>query len=173
MQPVVLGLENEGLLQATVQMIGGRVTENSGGIKMTASVSNTNLKLRPGMIARLLPRKGELTQSLPSSAVFSNDGVDYVLRASGTPALNPEPMALATGDALNKIGTDGEKPAASADGSGDNSHAQATDHFEVIAIESGRRSKDRVEVLKGLGVDDQVILNRVFELASEAFLERE
>jgi membrane fusion protein, heavy metal efflux system len=134
-QAEVLGLENEGRLEATIQMIGGRVSENSGGIEMTAAVPNTNLKLRPGMIARLLPRKGELTQSLPSSAIFSNDGIDYVLRAT-----------------LDE-------------------HTQ--NQFEVVAIETGRRSKDRVEVLNGLQVDDRVILNRVFELAREAFLERE
>ncbi|MCY2973670.1 MAG: efflux RND transporter periplasmic adaptor subunit [Planctomycetota bacterium] len=175
-QAEVLGLENEGRLEATIQMIGGRVSENSGGIQMTASISNTSLKLRPGMIARLLPRKGELSQSLPASAVFSNDGVDYVLRATLSEHTPPEPIALATGDARNKFTADGTKPAASADGSGNGSGYEAAhtqNQFEVVAIGTGRRSKDRIEVLSGLRVDDRVILNRVFELASEAFLERE
>jgi multidrug efflux pump subunit AcrA (membrane-fusion protein) len=187
-QAEVLGLEKEGRIEATVQMIGGRVAEASGGIQMTASLSNTSLKFRPGMIARLLPRKGEATQSLPSSAVFSNDGLDYVLRATTVSVSNPvsnpepmalaagnahsEPMALATGNARDKVTADGTKPAASADGSA-NETAQTNAQFEIVAIECGRRSKDRIEVSKGLSVTDKVILNRVFELASEAFLERE
>lgn len=171
-QAEVLGLENEGRLEATIQMIGGRVSENSGGIEMTAAVPNKNLKLRPGMIARLLPRKGELTQSLPSSAVFSNDGVDYVLRATLNEYKHTEQIAIAAGDGGKEVAAGGTKLAASDDGSkSDVVHPQ--NQFEVVAIETGRRSKDRVEVLNGLHVDDRVILNRVFELASEAFLERE
>jgi hypothetical protein len=83
-----------------------------------------------------------------------------------------EPMALATGNARDKVTADGTKPAASADGSA-NETAQTNAQFEIVAIECGRRSKDRIEVSKGLSVTDKVILNRVFELASEAFLERE
>jgi multidrug efflux pump subunit AcrA (membrane-fusion protein) len=164
-QAEVIGLETQGRLQATIQMIGGRVAESSGGIPMTASISNTNLKLRPGMIARLLPRKGEPTRSLPASAIFSNDGVDYVLRA--------RTKANASEKSTTEKAHNSDAPAASVGGSTGSSESLPESHFEIVAIECGRRSKDRVEILSGIGIDDQVILNRVFELASELFLERE
>ena len=169
-QAEIMGMESEGRLQATIQMISGRVVENSGSIRMTALLPNTNLKLRPGMIARLLPRKAEMTRSLPSQAVFSNDGVDYVLRLS----TSPQPIALATGDAKHHVVLDEKaKPESGVHGVEEPQTLNATNRFEIAVVECGRRTKDRIEVLGGLGVDDLIMFDHVFELASEAFLERE
>jgi len=166
----IIGMENEGRLQGSIEMLGGRVGENSGGIRMTASLPNEKLKLRPGMIARLLPRKGEMTHSLPSAAVFSNDGVDYVLRLVPI----PEPIAKVADDAKQITASNRSFPPVADAGGAERNHAlQKSDMFEIVAIECGRRTKDRVEVIHGLNPDDTVMFNHVFELASEAFLERE
>lgn len=76
----IVGLERLGRLPGVVEMLGGIVSTNSGSIRLTASLDNTKHLLRPGMIARIIvstPREGI---RLPATAVFTNDGVDYVLR---------------------------------------------------------------------------------------------
>jgi multidrug efflux pump subunit AcrA (membrane-fusion protein) len=76
----VVGLESLGRLPAVIEMLGGVVQTNSGSIRLTASLNNEKLLLRPGMIARLIMSSPVEGLRVPSTALFSNDGLDYLLR---------------------------------------------------------------------------------------------
>lgn len=78
----VPGFESMGTLDAQLVFVGGNVDPTTQAIRLAASVKNPNGLLRPGMHARmsLMNTQGEKTWLVPTSAIFTIMGVDYVLR---------------------------------------------------------------------------------------------
>jgi multidrug efflux pump subunit AcrA (membrane-fusion protein) len=90
----IVGLESLGRIPASIEMVGGVVQSNSGSIRLTASIDNDKQLLRPGMIARVVlstPMDGML---VPATSIFSNDGVDYVLRRNSDTAYSLVPVRV-------------------------------------------------------------------------------
>ena len=70
----IVGLESLGHIPAKIEMIGGTVQAASGSIRLTASIANTELRLRPGMIAKLIlpqPREGIVLPRVRYSATMA------------------------------------------------------------------------------------------------------
>jgi multidrug efflux pump subunit AcrA (membrane-fusion protein) len=76
----IVGLESLGRVAAKIEMVGGTVQSNSGSIRLTASIANQERRFRPGMIARLILNRPTKAMVVPLNAIFSNDGVDYLVK---------------------------------------------------------------------------------------------
>ncbi len=127
----IVGLESLGHIPAKIEMVGGTVQSATGSIRLTASIANNELRMRPGMIARLIlpqPKEGIV---LPVGAVFSNDGKDYLIRK------------------------------------------EAAEAFRLVRIQLGKRQQSTVEILEGAQMGWEVLVEGVFQIASQAFLEKE
>ena len=127
----IVGLESLGHIPAKIEMVGGTVQSATGSIRLTASIANNDLRMRPGMIARLIlpqPKEGIV---LPAGAVFSNDGKDYLIRK------------------------------------------ETDEKFRLVPIQLGKRQQSTVEILEGAQMGWDVLVEGVFQIASQAFLEKE
>ncbi|MCU0709977.1 MAG: efflux RND transporter periplasmic adaptor subunit [Pirellula sp.] len=92
----VVGLESIGRIAAKVEMMGGVVQTSSGSIRLTASLENSQGLLRPGMNARLVVSRPKQGLRVPETAIFSNDGKDYVLRIEDETTFSVVPVQLGT-----------------------------------------------------------------------------
>jgi multidrug efflux pump subunit AcrA (membrane-fusion protein) len=90
----IVGLESLGRIPAKIEMMGGVVQSNSGSIRLTASLENSKGLLRPGMNAKLIVSRPKQGLRIPESAVFSNDGKDYVLRVEDDTIYSVVPVQL-------------------------------------------------------------------------------
>lgn len=90
----IVGLESLGRIPAKIEMMGGVVQSNSGSIRLTASLENSQGLLRPGMNAKLIVSRPKQGLRIPESAVFSNDGKDYVLRVEDETIYSVVPVQL-------------------------------------------------------------------------------
>ncbi len=127
----IVGLESLGHIPAKIEMVGGTVQSATGSIRLTASIANQDLRFRPGMIARLIlsrPRDGIV---VPTGAVFSNDGKDYLVRQ------------------------------------------ESDEEFRLVPIKVGRRQQTKVEIAEGAEIGWTILVDGVFQIASQAFLEKE
>ncbi len=78
-QAEIIGMDSLDRLPASIEMVGGIVQSNSGSVRLTASLLNPDQRLKPGMVARLIMSKSAQGIRIPATAIFSNDGVDYVV----------------------------------------------------------------------------------------------
>jgi len=127
----IVGLESLGTIPSRIEMVGGTVQSATGSIRLTASISNSELRFRPGMIARMILNRPTLAIVVPASAVFDNDGSEYLVKQ------------------------------------------EADETFRLVAIKTGRRSRSEVEILEGAKADWTILIEGVFPIASQAFLEKE
>ena len=127
----IVGLESLGHLPARIEMLGGTVKPMTGSIPLTASIANNDLKLRPGMQSRLILRRPTEAIVVPANAVFSNDGIDYVVKQ------------------------------------------ESSETFRLVPVKTGRRIRNEVEILEGAEIDWMILIDGVFPIASQAFLEKE
>ncbi len=127
----VVGLESLGHIPAKIEMVGGTVQSATGSIRLTASIANNEMRMRPGMIARLILPQPKEGMVVPAGAVFSNDGKDYLIRQLGDEA------------------------------------------FRLVPVQLGRRQQSNVEITEGAEMDWDVLIEGVFQIASQAFLEKE
>lgn len=130
-QAEIVGLESIGHLPAKIEMLGGTVQLATGSISLTASIANHDLKLRPGMQARLILRSPTESIVVPANAVFSNDGVEYVVKQ------------------------------------------ESSESFRLVPVKTGRKIRNEVEILEGAEVEWSILVEGVFPIASQAFLEKE
>lgn len=77
----MVGLEKQGWYEAELNHLGGSVDAKSGAIPFAATIANRNGILRPGMHARIrvTNETQEMSSVLPTSALFSHDGHDYLV----------------------------------------------------------------------------------------------
>ncbi len=130
-QAQIVGLESLGIIPATIQMVGGNVQQSSGSIRLTASIENTELRFRPGMIARLIFSQSKSAIVVPATALFSNDGKDYLVRRL------------------------------------------SEESFQLVPVHVGHRKQGSIEILSGVEIGDTILVEGVFQVASQAFLEKE
>jgi len=127
----IVGLESLGRIPAKIEMVGGTVQPATGSIRLTASIANREMRMRPGMIARLILPQPIESILLPAGAVFSNDGKDYL---------------------ISQV---------------------SEEEFRLVPIQLGRRQHSTVEILEGAEVGWNVLVEGVFQIASQAFLEKD
>ncbi len=79
-----LALKGE-TLQATVAIVGRKVSPETRAVPLTAEIDNHDGKLRPGMFVRVLIPDGQTHEclTLPQTAVTSNDGRTFVFVETG------------------------------------------------------------------------------------------
>ena len=127
----IVGLESLGRILAKVEMVGGTVQSATGSIRLTASIANQELRLRPGMTARLILTRPKSGIVVPTGAVFANDGIDYLMRK------------------------------------------ESDEEFQLVPIKVGRRQQATVEIIEGAETGWTILVDGVFQIASQAFLEKE
>lgn len=127
----IIGLESLGRIPAKIEMVGGTVQSATGSIRLTASIANPELRFRPGMIARLILSRYQDGIVVPTGAIFTNDGIDYLVRQD------------------------------------------SDEEFRLVPIKVGRRQLAKVEITEGAETGWTILVDGVFQIASQAFLEKE
>lgn len=127
----IIGLESLGRIPAKIEMVGGTVQSATGSIRLTASIANQELRFRPGMIARLILTRHQDGIVVPTGAIFTNDGKDYLVRQD------------------------------------------SDEEFRLVPIKVGRRQQAKVEITEGAEIGWTILVDGVFQIASQAFLEKE
>jgi multidrug efflux pump subunit AcrA (membrane-fusion protein) len=90
----IIGLESAGKIPARIEMVGGTVQNATGSIRLTASIHNDELKFRPGMIARLILNRPKPAIVVPVGAVFSHDGVEYLVKQESSEDFRLVPVKI-------------------------------------------------------------------------------
>lgn len=81
----VSGLSSSSWMEAELHHVGGAVDSQSGAVPFAAVIENIDGRLRPGMLARIHVERtdGDPTHVLPISALFTHDGLDYLVEDLG------------------------------------------------------------------------------------------
>lgn len=90
----IIGLESVGKIPARIEMVGGTVQNATGSIRLTASINNDELRFRPGMIARLILNRPKPAIVVPVGAVFSHDGVEYLVKQESSEDFRLVPIKI-------------------------------------------------------------------------------
>ena len=90
----IVGLESFGHIPAKIEMVGATVQNNTGSIRLTASIANEEQRFRPGMIARIILNRPMPAIAVPASSIFSNDGTDYLVKQESTEDFRLMPVKI-------------------------------------------------------------------------------